>query len=344
MDPAPSPAASTPFPLPDPSRTAAELASAVEEAAAVLSAATDVTLVAHVQPDADALGSALALGITLHRRGATVRVAFAEPDTMPVAIAPLDVHGLVVPASAVPEAPELFVSCDSAEPSRIGSLASRLDTARTSIMIDHHVSNPGFGDVRVLDPSAEATVVLVHRILVAMGERITPEVARCLYAGLATDTVGFRTAGPAAHRLAAELIEHGVEPEELMRPLLDTHPFAWLGALGDALHRAVHDPAAARGHGLVHTVLDRAVVDAFGPEEVDGVVTLLGSAAEAEVAAVIKEVGDRRYRGSLRSSGRVDVAAAAARLGGGGHRKAAGFTHEGTAEEVLADLRAALDG
>jgi bifunctional oligoribonuclease and PAP phosphatase NrnA len=314
----------------------------VAKAGALLADARDVTLLAHVNPDADSLGSALALGIALRRRGTAVRVSFATPEEMPETIVPLDVLGLVVPPEEVPEAPELLVACDAADPARLGALADRLHTAATSVMIDHHASNPGFGDVQVLDPGAEATVVLAHQVLVAMGAPIDADVARCLYAGLVTDTRNFRDAGPGAHRLAAELIETGADPHSLVTPIMDTHPFPWLAVLAELLGDAELDPAAAGGFGLVHTVIHADHVARFRQEEVDGVVDTLRTAAEAEVAAVLKQVGRTRWTISLRSRGRVDVAEAAKALGGGGHPTAAGVTLEGTAGEAVAALRAVL--
>jgi bifunctional oligoribonuclease and PAP phosphatase NrnA len=310
---------------------------AVAEAADVLGDAGQVTLLAHVDPDADALGSALALGIALRRRGSGVQVAFAAPDRVPESLAPLDVLGLLVPPAEVVPAPEVLVCCDAADPRRLGSLGSLLDTAGHTVMLDHHGTNPGFGDVQVLDPGAEATVVLAHRVLVEMGAPIDADVARCLYAGLVTDTRGFRTAGPGAHLLAAELVEAGAEPAPLTRTLMDSHPFAWFAGLGAALERAVLEPS-----GLLHTTIPLADVRRYRSEEIDSVVEVLRSAAEAEVVASIIQVGERRWRVSLRSNGEVDVGTAANALGGGGHRAAAGFTREGTEEEVLAAVRAAL--
>jgi phosphoesterase RecJ-like protein len=318
------------------------LGPAVAKAGALLADARDVTLLAHVNPDADSLGSALALGIALRRRGTAVRVSFATPEEMPETIVPLDVLGLVVPPEEVPEAPELLVACDAADPARLGSLADRLQTAATSVMIDHHASNPGFGDVQVLDPGAEATVVLAHQVLVAMGAPIDADVARCLYAGLVTDTSGFRRAGASAHELAAELVAAGVDPEALVRPLMFTHPYTWLAALGRILQSAELDPEAAGGLGMVHAFVPLDDCRRFRAEEVDSVVDTLRTAAEPEVAAVLKQVAPRRWSVSLRSTGRIDVAAAAGVLGGGGHRAAAGFTRDGSAGEVLAALRSAL--
>ena len=315
---------------------------AIARAAALLARADDVTLLAHVRPDADALGSALALGRALYRRGAHVTVSFGAPDTVPETLRPLDVHRLIVPAAQVPRAPAVLVTCDVNEPARLGPLKDRLETAGTTVMLDHHVTNPGFGDVQILDPGAEATVMLVHTLLRAMGAPIDHEVARCLYAGLATDTRNFRDAGPAAHRLAAELIEAGANPHAVVTPIMDTHPFPWLAALADLLRSAELDPSAARGLGLVHTVIPAEHVARFRQEEVDGVVDTLRTAAEAEVAAVVKQVGPKRWTVSLRARGRVNVAAAAAALGGGGHPRAAGVTLDGTACEVVAALRRVL--
>jgi phosphoesterase RecJ-like protein len=315
---------------------------ATADAAALLARADDVTLLAHVRPDADALGSALALGQALRRRGARVCVSFGAPDTVPETLRPLDVNGLVIPAAEVPAAPPVLVTCDVNEPARLGPLADRLDTAGVTIMLDHHVTNPGFGDVQILDPCAEATVVLAHALLRAMGEPLDHDMACCLYAGLVTDTRNFRDAGSATHRLAAELIDAGADPHALVTPIMDTHPFPWLAALADLLRDAELDPTAARGFGMVHTVIPAEHVARFRQEEVDGVVDTLRTAAEAEVAAVVKQVGPRRWTGSLRAKGRVDVAAAAAALGGGGHPRVAGVTLDGTAGEVVAALRAVL--
>ncbi|MCX6464246.1 MAG: DHH family phosphoesterase [Pseudonocardiales bacterium] len=318
------------------------VADPVRAAAALLSEAQDVTLLAHVQPDADSLGSALALAISLHRLDIPARVAFAAPEAMPEGLRRLDVHGLVVPPSEVPARPDVLVSCDAAEPSRLGDLADRLDTSRAVVMLDHHVSNPGFGDVRILDPDAEATVVLAHRVLVAMGAPLHVDVARCLYAGLYMDTGGLRRAGTGALRLAARLVAAGVDGDAVVRPIMNSHPYGWLAALGTILGAAVLEPDEAGGRGLVHAAVLAGDVERFRQEEVDSVIDVVSTTAEAEVAVVLKQVGERRWSSSMRSLGAVDVAAVAGRLGGGGHRGAAGFTRDGTLDEIRDEVRNAL--
>ena len=118
---------------------------------------------------------------------------------------------------------------------------------------------------------------------------------------------------------------------------MDSHPFTWFEGLGGALARAVLEPS-----GLLRTTIPLADVRRYRSEEIDSVVEVLRTAVEAEVVASIMQVDERRWRVSLRSAGAVNVAAIATALGGGGHAMAAGFTLEGTEQDVLAAIRAAL--
>ncbi|MBB4964039.1 DHH family phosphoesterase [Saccharothrix violaceirubra] len=320
-----------------------DLTLALAEAARVLREATDVTLLGHVNPDADALGSALALGLALHRRGVRVHVSFGAPETVPESLADLDSEGLLVPASEVPARPEVLVALDAGSVGRLGPLADRVATAGQVVVLDHHLSNPGYGTVNVVDPTAEATAVVVLRLLDELRVPVDAAIARCVYAGLVTDTRSFRHATAATHRIAARLIEAGVEPEAVSRPLMDSHPFGYLGMLSRVLGRAVLDSAAAGGRGLAYAVVTLSDAAGLRPEEVESVVDLVRTVAEAEVAAVAKELTPGVWTVSLRAVSEVDVREVAQLLGGGGHRLAAGFTATGDADAVMASLRSALD-
>ncbi|HJT04148.1 MAG TPA: DHH family phosphoesterase [Pseudonocardiaceae bacterium] len=315
---------------------------AAQQAATLLGAAQDVTLVAHVQPDADALGSALALGLALHRRGTTVRVSFGAPAQAPESLRGLDVAGLIVPPEQVPARPEVLVALDTASRSRLGCLADRIDTAGAVLVIDHHATNDRFGTHHLVDTGADATAVLVLQVLDALDVVLDEPVARCIYAGLVTDTSCFRRADPITHAIAGRLLAAGVDSEVLTRELLDTHPFGWLPMLATVLGRAQLEPASAQGLGLVHTTIRLADAAGLRAEEIESVVDLVRTTSEAEVAAVLKEVGPDQWSVSLRAKSRIDVSAAAARLGGGGHRLAAGLTADGTDGDVLDALRTAL--
>lgn len=321
-----------------PSGTGGSAMSALETAAELLLRARTVVLVAHIHPDADALGSALALGLGLQRRGATVAVSFGEPDEVPESLRELPGQHLLVPADQVPERPELVVSVDAASVERMGSLARLLDTAQNSLVIDHHASNDGFGRCDLVDVQAEATVVIVTRLLDLLDMPIDRDIAANLYAGLATDTRHFRTAGAQAHRLAARLIEAGVRPAELLEPITDVHSFAWMDVVSAVLGRAVLDRTAAHGHGLIYTVIDSTTWSAVPYEELDPVIDVLRTAREAAVAAVLKQTGEGLWQVSMRSRAPFDIAQVAAAMGGGGHANSAGFTHRGDPEAAVREL------
>ncbi|MQA11152.1 MAG: bifunctional oligoribonuclease/PAP phosphatase NrnA [Pseudonocardiaceae bacterium] len=323
-----------------------ELDEQIRAVAGPLTSARDVTLLAHISPDADALGSALALGLALHRGGAKVRVSFAEPEDVPETLRCLDSAGLAVPATQVPEVPEVLVVLDTGSLQRLGELAGRvaatIDAGGAVVVIDHHASNPRYGTHHLIDDSAEATAVLVLALLDELGVTVDEPIARCLYAGLLTDTSSFRRATPATHATAGRLLEAGVAPDALGRELQDSHPFAWLPMLSTVLAGARLEPESARGLGLVHAAVPADAVAAVRTEEVEGVVDVVRGTTEAEVAVVLKELSPGRWTVSLRAKSRLDVRAVAQSLGGGGHRLAAGCTLDGSVEEALAALRTAL--
>jgi phosphoesterase RecJ-like protein len=312
----------------------------------LLRAATDVTLLAHVHPDADALGSALALGLALHRRGAKVRVSFGEPAEVPETLLPLDYAGLLVPATEVPVSGPLLVALDTGSVERLGPLGDRVAATVAAggsvLVVDHHASNTFYGTHHVVDEHAVATAALVAELLDALDIELDKPLAQCIYAGLVTDTGSFRRATPDTHRLAARLLAAGVDPDTTARRLMEAHPFAWLGMLSVVLGRAKLVPSAADGRGLAYTYVTQEDSRDVRPEEIESVVDIVRSAHEAEVAAVFKEVGPARWSVSLRSVAGVDVQEVAVSLGGGGHRRAAGYSAEGPIEPIISALLAAL--
>lgn len=307
-------------------------------AAKLLTAASAVTVLCHVQPDADALGSALALGAALRRAGTPVQVAFASPADVPESMGSLPGLDLRVPAGDVRREVDLLVTVDCGSAGRLGALADRLAGAGDVLVVDHHASNTRFGTHHLVDATAESTTVLVTDVLDAWGVDLDADLAHCLYAGLATDTGSFRFSGARGLELAARLVGLGVDPAAVTRPLLDTHPFGWLRMLSTVLGDAQLDRTAAGGRGLVWAVVPLAVSAGLRAEESESVVDLVRTTAEAEVAAVAKETAPGTWSVSLRAR-EADVGAVAGRLGGGGHRLAAGYTAAGTADEVVRALR-----
>jgi phosphoesterase RecJ-like protein len=303
-----------------------------------------VVLSGHVQPDADALGSTLALAEALRRRGARVLATFPGPFTLPTSLGWLPGAEGLVPSTSVPATPDVFVSLDAASPARLGELAPLLDAARTSVVVDHHASNPGFGDLRLVDPAAPATVVLVADLLDDLGVTVDSTLATCLYAGLAADTGSFRfgSTRPDTHDLAARLLATGIDHARISQRLFDTAPFGWLGLLSVVTGRAALEPDV--GPGLVWTWSSTAEAAEHGlpGEQLEALVDVIRATEEADVSCVLKGQDDGSWSVSLRSRGRTDVARVAMALGGGGHRAAAGYTSTEDREATVAVLRTEL--
>lgn len=310
-------------------------------AARLFDAADSIVIIAHVYPDADTIGAGLALAQVAATAGKDVQVSFAAPDALPESLATLPGGHLLVPPAQVRRDPDLVVTVDIPSVNRLGSLSGLAEGACGVLVIDHHASNTLFGTTNFVDPMADSTTMLVAELLDAWDKPIDEPVAHCLYAGLTTDTGSFRWASARAHRLASRLLDTGLDNAGISRDLMDTHPFAWLPMLSRVLGSARLIDDAAGGLGLVYAMVDHEEWTNARPEEVESIVDIVRTTAQAEVAAVFKEIEPRQWSVSMRSKS-LDVSAVAGRFGGGGHRQAAGYSAAGSADDVVRALQDAL--
>jgi bifunctional oligoribonuclease and PAP phosphatase NrnA len=311
-------------------------------AAEVVAAARSVSVLCHVHPDADTVGAGLALALILARSGTEVEVSFATPSALPESLRTLPGGELLVAPGDMRRDADLVVTVDAPGVNRLGVLADLVAPGREVLVIDHHRSNQLFGSVNFVDPSADSTTMLITELLDAWGKPIDRDVAYCLYAGLTIDTGSFRWASPRALRLAARLVELGVDNAAISRELWDSHRFAWLPLLSRVLSTATLLPGAAGGTGLVYVVIGHADWLTNRSEEVESVVDIVRTTQQAEVAAVFKEIEPQHWSVSMRAKS-YDLARVAIGFGGGGHRLAAGYSAAGPIDDVVAELTAALD-
>jgi phosphoesterase RecJ-like protein len=307
-----------------------------------------VGLFAHVNPDADSLGSALALGLALRAAGTDVAVCFdADPFRVPDGLAFLPGLDLLVAPADVRVPLRIAITLDVGAPGRLGRAAALLADAGHVVVVDHHRSSTAFGGTRLVDPAAASTSVIVTELLDRLGLPLTPDVATALYAGLVTDTGSFRqvSTNPAAHLLAARLVAAGADPAAIGWSVWGNHRLDYVRLLATVLGRVAIEPSAAGGAGLVWTVVTRDDFDAhhLDIEHVEGLIDVLWGIREAEVAAVLKELPGGGYTVSLRSRGRVDVGVAATALGGGGHREKSGFITDDDVTSTIRRIGAALE-
>jgi phosphoesterase RecJ-like protein len=314
----------------------------LRRAAATLRDAETIVTMGHIGPDGDALGSMLAIAGAAIRAGKKAYATFGEPFVVGKQFRFLDTSSLTRPRE-VPDEIDVAVVVDTSVPSRLGSALPIVERAKTVIVVDHHLSQDGdLGGIQVVDTTAGAAAQVVYRLLRELGWEIDANVAAALYTGIVTDTGRFQysATSPEIHRIAADLLEAGVEPPTVGRHVYEESPFAYLRVAGAVLSRAQIDAP----NRLVWSLLTRddLAKERLKYEDADGLIDLIRIAEESDVACLLREIGDNKFKGSLRSRGRVDVSAIAGLFGGGGHHNAAGFIADGTAEEVIAKIVDAL--
>ena len=299
-------------------------------------------LVTHENPDGDALGSILGLKLGLDALGKE-SVMYLGGDTDAPAeysFLPLAELRRELPEDAVSR---VLVALDCANAQRMGEAARLLDAVPLSLDVDHHHDNSKFAKVNLVVPGASSTGEIVRDILRELGVELTPAIAEALYVALVTDTGRFQYANtsPKALRLAAELVEAGVDVHRVFQGIYESVEFAKLKLLARALERAeIHD-----GGRLVISHLERRDFTELGvgEEYAEGIIDYLRAVDGTDMAAVIREPPeppDAKRRVSLRASAdELDVSAIARKRGGGGHRQAAGFASPESIEEIAAFIQ-----
>lgn len=299
-----------------------------DKAISAIAESKSVLLLAHVTPDADALGSALGLGLALQGMGKQVQVTVGEPSfTTPKSLSFLPGTKLIRSPENLNPA-DLVISCDVSSDARLGSAKSILQAAAVSIAIDHHPSFTGFGTIHLVDPKAAATAEIVLELIDRLELPITKEIAGAIFSGLTTDTGSFKYQSTTSHthRTAARLLDTGIDSAKLSRLLFDDEPLVALVMMGGAISRATLVPDAACGQGLVYTSVSIDQRRGLDELAVERVIESLRKTSEAEVAAVLKQADDGHWKVSLRSKSAIDVGAIANEFGGGGHKHASGYS------------------
>lgn len=318
------------------------MSTSLQQAAGVLRAAESIVTMGHIGPDGDSLGSMLAIAGAANNAGKKACATFGEPFVVGKQFRYLDTSALTRPRD-VPEDIDVAVVVDTSVPHRLGSALPIVERAKTVIVIDHHLSRDGdLGDIRVIDSSAAAAAQVVYRLLAELDWEITAEIATALYTGIVTDTGRFQygATSPEVHQITAELLEAGVKPPTVGRHIYEESPFAFLRVAGAVLGRAQLDTDARIVWSVLHR--DDLSKEKLKYEDADGLIDLIRIAEESDVACLLREIGDDKFKGSLRSRGRVDVSEIAGRFGGGGHRNAAGFVASGSVESIMTQIRADL--
>jgi phosphoesterase RecJ-like protein len=294
-------------------------------------------MLGHVHPDADVIGTLLALGLALAEGGWTVR--WGGPHAAPAVLGFLPGVERYQRLARVEGPLDVVVMTDCPNPVRTeGLLEQARSTGAQVVNIDHHHDNRRYGDVNWVDPGAAATGEMIYELLVALGRPITPAIATNLFTAIHMDTGSFRYSNvtPATFRIAGALVAAGAEPSYVSGRLYEQRPAEAMRWLSESLARVEVTPDGQ----VAWLALPAGLV----PErfvEGEDLVNYPRSVASVRVACLLRE-RDGNVKVSLRAKGDVDVSRIAAKFGGGGHPNAAGYSAPGPLDRATHDLLAAV--
>jgi len=302
-------------------------------------------LTTHENPDGDALGSLLAVHQILGALGKdSVMFLGAKEFPLPVEYRFMPLEEVFhEPPADLADRVVIFLDCGNSDRMPVDFLHNG---GSKVLNIDHHHDNTRFGTVNLVDVDASSTAEIVFELAGALGVDLTPEIANALYVGLVTDTGKFmyENTDARSHRMAAALLEAGVDVNDIYRRLYERVPPEKLRLVSRALGGIeLHDQGL-----LAITYISRSDYEATGASEVltEGIIDHLRTLEGVSVAAVVRDKTDESgsaRKVSLRSTdGRVDVSAIARKHGGGGHRRAAGFGTDLSFQEIIEFLRAEI--
>ncbi|MEM7145181.1 MAG: bifunctional oligoribonuclease/PAP phosphatase NrnA [Verrucomicrobiota bacterium] len=317
-----------------------------EEIGEILEGNERFLVASHVRPDGDAIGSTLAMGYALRSMGK--EVIMVNQDGIPGVFRFLPGVDAIETPDAYPDGVEVDVVCalDTAVQNRVGSGVLGLVEGKDVkwVNIDHHVSNPGYGDVNYIDGESPATGQILYELIHALKVPLTEEVRNALWAGITTDTGSFQYPSTTAKtfEIGAELIREGVDVGKISEQIFDSYPRRRVELLRELLNvLKISDDGRVASWGL--TIAARDKVGAH-PEDTEDLINTIRGIEGVQVAVFFEELDDGHIRISSRSkTPEVDVSELCKKFNGGGHRLAAGARVSGTIEEVEAAFLGAVN-
>lgn len=303
-----------------------------------------ILIASHANPDGDAVSSVIALGLALEKLNKKIFLLNESP--IPAVYRFLPSVDRISQSINGDTKFDTAVILDCGDIERIGQTAHKIRKIPVLINIDHHVTNTGFGDLKLIDSKACATAELVHRLIKRMKITIDAPIATSIYTGILTDTGSFRfsNTNSAAFAICTEMTQVGVDPYGVAQHVYGTYSLGRIKLLNLALDSI---EISVNGKLSMMTVT-QAMLHKTGTqtEDADGLINYARRIEDVKVAALIQELrngskaskNEDRFHISLRSDGTVDVAAIAAAYGGGGHSSAAGFGMDATLSEVKSEI------
>ena len=280
-------------------------------------------LMTHKDPDADGIGSMLALGKALLNARKDVVLLTEEPAPAPINL--LNGSDSIVQHFDSEKGFDAVVVLDCGNAKRVGGPHGYVERCRPLINIDHHETDDCFGDLNLVDPNSSSTGELVYKVIKMAGLSIDSDVAENIFAAIQADTGSFRYDNTTSEslRIAAEMMEHGAQPRQISRKMMDEYGLSRLRLLEMALGVVEFYYEGEIGMMTISSQMFESAQARW--EDSEKFVDYLRFVSGVEVSVLIREAGEDVYKFSMRSNNKVNVAQLASIFGGGGHAKAAGF-------------------
>lgn len=297
--------------------------------------ANNIAILTHVNPDGDAVGSSLALTYALRRMGKHATAVYLREIPQKYAFLCVDASCVTI-YSAQTSVPKYdsVIAVDCADRKRLGEAEALFLSAKTTISIDHHTTNPGYADVNLVLPRA-ATGEIILDLIENLGVDYGREIANCLYAAIVTDTgrFSYQDTGRDTFLKAAALCSHGLQIPYVCQQIYASRSFAST----QLIKTIISNISLHAGGRVAVTSISLQELSALGvsAEECESAIDYAREIQGVEIAVFIREMDTEYYKVSLRSKSEVDVAQIAAGFGGGGHVKAAGCALHGEYFDVL---------
>ena len=296
--------------------------------------AGSIAISGHIRPDGDCVGSVMGLYLYLKKTlpETEIDVYLEKPADIFHCINHIEDIKSEININKIYD---VFLALDCSD-DRLGDARPLFESARRKINIDHHISNPGCGDLSIVEPERSSTAELLYDLMDA--EQLDEEIATALYIGIIHDTgvLRYSNTSPRTLRIVAELIKFGFDFSSIIESTFYEKTYLQTQIMGRAILESVrfmHDKC-------IVSMVSRRMMEFYQvtPGDLDGIVNQLQTVRGVECAIFMYETGTLEYKVSLRSNGRVDVASVAMKFGGGGHVRAAGCTMNGTYHDNINNL------
>ena len=304
-----------------------------------LKGAKTVGISGHIRPDGDCIGSTMGLYLYLKktRPDLSVRIFLEKPADIFECIKDID---CIEDALACDDVFDVFFSIDCGK-ERLGDAEHLFDSAKLTVNIDHHVSNPGTGHYNYIVPNASSASELVYDLIDT--NELDEDIAKALYIGIIHDTgvMQYSNTSPKTLNIVASLISYGFDFPKLIEETFYEKTYLQTQIMG----RALLESFSIMDGKVSVSQVDRKMMDFYGvtPHDLDGIVNQLKNIKGVDVAIFMYQLATMEYKVSLRSNGKIDVAKVCSKFGGGGHVRAAGCTLNGNFYDVVNNITAEIE-